>query len=285
MQVKSTDGVTLNVRVAGNLASGRVMVVLHGGPGYSHEYLNGLSQLAGDDFAVVSFDQRGAGKSSAPVNAHYGFRAQVSDIEAVRQAVGAERIHLLGYSFGSIFAQYYASERPWRVKSLTLYNGTGPSKACFDAADKMATEIYERLVADKKVPRPLPEDPKEAMRAELPFYFRNPKSKIPSDYFDARFKLETAMKTVEAAGKWNLRKSLTRYKGPAFVVVGDSDPFGVDSSKAIHRAIRQSKLMILKNTGHNIYEGADAFYPRMKHFIDCADPVFSTTAGAVDTFS
>jgi hypothetical protein len=41
------NGVELYVRVAGDPASGNVLIAIHGGPGMTHDYMLGMEQLAG----------------------------------------------------------------------------------------------------------------------------------------------------------------------------------------------------------------------------------------------
>ena len=78
---------------------------------------------------VVRFDKRATGlsdRSAAPPT----LDQQVPDVEAVRQAVGAERIALSGLSQGAAVALLYALRFPERVTHLILVDGV-----CCDARD------------------------------------------------------------------------------------------------------------------------------------------------------
>lgn len=59
------SGVALYVRVAGNLASGNVLIAIHGGLGMTSDYMLSLEELAGPNLAVVTYDQRGVGRLPA----------------------------------------------------------------------------------------------------------------------------------------------------------------------------------------------------------------------------
>ena len=61
-----TPEVSLYTRIAGNVQSGNVLIAINGGPGLSSHYMLGLEDLAGENFAVVTYDQRGVSRSSAP---------------------------------------------------------------------------------------------------------------------------------------------------------------------------------------------------------------------------
>src|SRR5687768_4543136 len=97
---------TLHLRVVG--AGPETMVVLHGGWGLSSEYLRGLEALAGPTLRVVTFDQRGVGKSTGVVAKENVMAQATADLEAVRMALGVEKIHVLGHSAGGLNALHYA---------------------------------------------------------------------------------------------------------------------------------------------------------------------------------
>jgi pimeloyl-ACP methyl ester carboxylesterase len=82
------------------------MIALHGGPGQSHQYVLDLERLAGPAFAVVTYNQRGVGGSTSPPGepSNYELMDCVEDLETVRRATGADRIHLLGHSWGVVVA-------------------------------------------------------------------------------------------------------------------------------------------------------------------------------------
>ena len=110
--IVTTPEVTLVARVAGNLQSRNALIAINGGPGLTSNYMLDLELLAGRDLAVVTYDQRGMGKSSKPLApgspASYTLLKYAEDVEAIRQALHVERIHLFGHSFGGIIAMQYA---------------------------------------------------------------------------------------------------------------------------------------------------------------------------------
>ena len=78
-------------------------------------------------YQVVSFEQRGTGRSPAP-GATYSIDEYVGDLCAVADAVSAERFHLFGHSWGGLYAQIFAQRHPERLLSLFLCSpssGTG----------------------------------------------------------------------------------------------------------------------------------------------------------------
>jgi proline iminopeptidase len=95
-------------------------ILLHGGPGFPSHYLKPLEALA-DERAVVRYDQLGAGKSAATTDTTF-FTIQhfVAELDSLRAALGYERVHVVGHSWGTILAFEYYRAHPERVASLTL---------------------------------------------------------------------------------------------------------------------------------------------------------------------
>ena len=106
---------------ARHLASGRTpAIVIHGGPGLSHFYLLTLTALA-DERPVVLYDQLDCGFADRPGNpANWTVDRFTSEIGAVASALGFDRAHVIGHSFGGSLALEHAAGRPETVKSLVL---------------------------------------------------------------------------------------------------------------------------------------------------------------------
>jgi L-proline amide hydrolase len=101
------------------------LVVLHGGPGATHDYLLSLTDLA-DGRAVVHYDQLGNGRST-----HYPDRGAdfwtvdlfVRELHNLVDALGiADRHHVLGQSWGGFLAQEYAFTQPQGLRAVVLAN-------------------------------------------------------------------------------------------------------------------------------------------------------------------
>jgi pimeloyl-ACP methyl ester carboxylesterase len=93
--------------------SGNVpLLLLHGGPGAGHDYLEPLAGLA-DDRAVIFYDQLGCGRSDQPDDPSlWHIDRFVREIDTVRAALGLERVHILGQSWGGWLAIYNTINGP-----------------------------------------------------------------------------------------------------------------------------------------------------------------------------
>ena len=89
-------------QVVGKLpaTSGRLpLLVLHGGPGFPHDYLEDLAGLADHGRTVVFYDQIGCGKSDHPDDAALWTMATfVEEVAAVGDALGLDHVHVLDHS-------------------------------------------------------------------------------------------------------------------------------------------------------------------------------------------
>ena len=126
------------------------LVVLHGGPGGTHDYLLSLADLA-DGRAVVHYDQVGNGRST-----HYPDRGAefwtvdlfVRELHNLVDRLGiAGRHHVLGQSWGGFLAQEYALTQPAGLRTLVLAD-TAASWADFATeAGKLRAELPEEVQA------------------------------------------------------------------------------------------------------------------------------------------
>jgi L-proline amide hydrolase len=107
----------------GDAAAPAPLVVLHGGPGATHDYLLSLADLA-DGRAVVHYDQLGNGRST-----HYPDRGAdfwtvdlfVRELHNLVDSLGiADRHHVLGQSWGGFLAQEYTLTQPPGLQALVL---------------------------------------------------------------------------------------------------------------------------------------------------------------------
>ncbi len=96
------------------------LLVLHGGPGFPHDYLQSLEGLA-DERPVVFYDQLGCGQSDRPDDpALWNVERFVEELGQVRGALHLDRVHILGQSWGSMLATDYALTQPGGIVSLIL---------------------------------------------------------------------------------------------------------------------------------------------------------------------
>lgn len=102
------------------------ILVLHGGPAATHEYLLSLAYdlPTQQGFEVVMYDQLGSFFSDQPTEDIWNIERWVEEVEAVRQALGYTRdnFYLLGNSWGGILAMEYALRHQEHLNGLIVCN-------------------------------------------------------------------------------------------------------------------------------------------------------------------
>ena len=117
--VLAVDGGRIWYKKTGT-GTGTPVILVHGGPGFSSFYLKSLEAL-GDDRPVVRYDQLGGGKASGLTDTtkmtipHF-----VAELDSLRSALGYDKFHLVGHSWGTMLGYEYYKAHPEHVASLTL---------------------------------------------------------------------------------------------------------------------------------------------------------------------
>ena len=115
--VHATDGTRIHYEVTGK--SGATPVLMIQGLGASKNAWN-LQRIAmATRFRIISFDNRGAGRSDKPTEP-FTLEQMADDALAVLDAAGIETAHVVGASMGGVISQIIAVKYPHRVRSLTL---------------------------------------------------------------------------------------------------------------------------------------------------------------------
>ncbi|HQR17941.1 MAG TPA: alpha/beta fold hydrolase [Gemmatimonadales bacterium] len=268
---RSLRGVELFER---RLGHGPATVVLHGGPGAHHDYLlPGFDALA-DRRTLIYYDQRGGGRSAVPRDVPVGWREQVADLEALREAWGLERLSIAGYSWGGLLALLYATEHPGRVERLALVS---PAPAWRAARLEFERRFTERTMA------PALQEARATLRASglrerdpaafqrrtfelsVAGYFHDP-AKV-SGLTPFRVTGRTQQEVWDSLGDYDLRPALARLRIPAIVVHGDDDPIPAESAQTL-AALLAAPLHLLADCGHVPYvEAFDEFRRRLDAFL------------------
>ena len=269
-----TPEVTLVARLAGRLQSGNVLIAINGGPGLTSNYMLDLEQLAGRDLAVVTYDQRGMGKSSKPPAsgspASYTLLKYAEDVEAIRQALHVERIHLFGHSFGGIIAMQYAVLYPEHVASLIFFGGGPPTWQGIQACNQKMLARVQSLIQAGVI---LPMDQWKAGGIDpiLPAYFYDPKFTFPEDALGGppQFDQSVSDLTYQNVVKLDLRPELASLQKRVLLMIGRDDPFGLQMAEAVRDALVHSTVdyVVIDHCGHFWHECPDAFYPRLRKFL------------------
>ncbi|MHC4574456.1 MAG: alpha/beta fold hydrolase [Planctomycetota bacterium] len=253
---------------------------LHGGPGFDHNYMLPLSQLA-DDYRVIFYDQRATGDSTGVADANsITVDNFVEDLEGLRKELNLGKMHVIGHSWGGGLAIYYGIKYPANLRSLILLAAGGGGRKYFE-------EYFENVGK-----RMRPEDAAAMREIEQSDAFKNweveaferyyriamkPFFCAPSlagqmDFCIGRNTVKNQRKTAELLmkdiGDFDIHGKLAVIDCPTLLICGDSDPGPCWGPYKIHKHIPQSKIVFLKNTGHMPFvESAKETFSLIRSFL------------------
>ena len=132
-------------RVYGDLSAGTPLVVLHGGPGASHDYCEPIADLmAATGRPVVLYDQLGCGLSQHLPDAPADFWTVSlfkSELAALVEHLEIERFHLIGQSWGGMLGMEVALDHPSNLVSLTVANSPASMPLWAQEADRLRSYL------------------------------------------------------------------------------------------------------------------------------------------------
>jgi proline iminopeptidase len=278
-----------------SIGSGPPLLVVHGGPGASHDYFLPYFLPLARTHRVVFIDERGSGRSQKLEDAKlYTVEAMVEDTEAVRRALGLGRVALLGHSYGGVLAQAYALKYQRYLSKLLLcstFSSTKALNAVFVLMkEKMAPELRERI--DKIEKEGLFGHGKDYERNRYTNdymiaawgegYFPYLYQRRPDANFDpvangiiswdlyremwgshGEFVIDGNLATVEYTER------LSQIHVPTLITAGDHDESDPSLARAMQEKIAGSRLVVLPGSGHMTFVDQPSLFLRtVEEFLD-----------------
>jgi proline iminopeptidase len=277
------------------MGRGAPLVIVHGGPGASHDYfLPHLLPLMRTN-RLIFIDERGSGKSSKLEDPkEYTVASMVEDLEAVRVGLGLGKISLLGHSFGGVIVQAYALKYQKHLSHLILGSTFASTKELNEALARMKAAMEpkdrERITSleaaglfGKGEVWEHGRYPEEyAKLAWGKGYFPYLYQKRPDPTYDpvssntdtawdvyremwgsdGEFVVDGNLKEVEYVER------LSEIKVPTLIIVGDHDESDPKMSKEMHEKIAGSQLVILPDSGHMTFvDQPEQFLKTVREFV------------------
>ncbi len=288
-------GVRLGYRIVGHGPD--TLIVIHGGPGFTFDYLAADLEPLAARHALVFYDQRGSGRStlvsdSAALDA--GFYAD--DLEAVRRELRLERANLLGHSWGAAVVALYAQKYPARLGRLVIVAGMPLTMAGLErsfgtmqaARDSGEIARMEAAMAARRADpadhaacrtyyaiwfRPFFADPASAGKSRGDICAGSPES--------MRNKMASVDRYVIASlGRYDWRPVMRSVRAPTLVVHGSEDPLLLEFAREWAATRPASRILVLDGIGHFPYvEAPDRFFPAVDRFLGGGWPSGAVAGG------
>lgn len=129
-------------------SNAETIMLLHGGPGVPDEMLEVVNILK-NKYRVITFEQRGVG-SSVCKGCGYKMDDYIADIDAIAKQYHLDKFHLFGHSWGGLYAQIYAAERPDKIKSLFLCSPSSGTNTLWKATEKEVMQFNKKIASKKE---------------------------------------------------------------------------------------------------------------------------------------
>ena len=266
----NANGIAHWGRIAGSHHRTTPLLIIHGGPGGNHYVFERTIGPRLEAFApVIYYEQRGSGRSAAPAEPDaYSLPLLVSDLEALRTALGLNRFIPLGYSFGGELALEYTLAHQDRVARLIVQAPSGTANPVYQAYVQL--EGFE-TVAEGKLKQQIRSirSGGETSQEQLAqvwntvdsatvdrFLFQNQEIARYNRNLWRESGIINTGQMARALQKQpkrdpSLRQRLSEIHLPALVIIGLYDRnTGVDSARNLAATLPQGKLALFEQSAH-----------------------------------
>jgi pimeloyl-ACP methyl ester carboxylesterase len=245
------SGATVHYRDQGQ-RNGPALVLLHGSNASLHTWEPWVAQI-GDQFRMVSIDLPGHGLTGPAPGDDYSQEAMTQFVNEFTTVMNIERFALAGNSMGGGIAARFAIRHPERLTALILVDAAGmPTRTQRDPGLGFIiarTPVIQNIMLYVS-PRGLFEDGlKKAIVND---------AIVTPEMVDRYWILNrktgnraASLKRFQTPFDDFIQQNVTRISTPTLIIWGESDTLTpLDIGQAYNAAIRGSKLVVFRNTGH-----------------------------------
>jgi pimeloyl-ACP methyl ester carboxylesterase len=252
------------VEVTGGTVGGWVVgdgvpvLLLHGGPGLSFEYLDELGSELGDGFQVAAYQQRGLEPST--VDGPFTIAQAINDALAVLEFLNWSRALIVGHSWGGHLALRLVAAAPQRLLGVLAVDPLGVvgdgGMAAFEAEmlartpkerRERAHELDERAMAGKGTP----EEGLESLSIVWPAYFADPDNAPPMPPVRMSVPAYSGIIAEVMTGLEEVADALRSGKVPYGVIAGAGSPMPWgQAARASAELSPRSVLTVVPAAGH-----------------------------------
>jgi poly(3-hydroxyalkanoate) depolymerase len=195
---------------------------------------------------VISFDAPGVGRSTA-YRRPRRMRGVASTVEGMLDALGYDRVDVLGVSLGGVIAQQLARQAPRRVRRLVLA-ATGPGLGGVPGSPRALLSLatprryfqpdYYRRVAGRIYGGAARRDPDALLHGSVARFVERPS-------------LWGYLGQLYAISGWTSLPWLSTLPQPTLVLAGDDDPIvPLVNGRILARLIPDARLRVVRGGGH-----------------------------------
>lgn len=268
-------GATIYYEVLGS-GSSLPLLVVNGGPGFDHSYMHVSNawETLSQHRRVIFYDQRGTGRSITSTKGQtYTLADQISDLEDLRAQLGADKIDLLGHSWGGYLVMAYAARHPEHIAHLMIVDSAAPH---FDDTIFLFKDVFPEGT-EREDNLAFAEDmgDRTAVEANLHeyitmlFYSTQKRDEFVASFSPDAYHKDVNEAVVNDIKRFDLNPELKKFRFPTLVITGRYD-INVAPLVAykIHQTIADSRFQVFEHSGHlPFFEEPDAFVQSVEEFL------------------
>jgi L-proline amide hydrolase len=279
-------------RVTGDLKAGkRPLVVLHGGPGASHDYVDRVKLIASQGRAVVHYDQLGCGKSTHLKDKGADFwtvQLFLDELDSLLDHLGIRgAYHVLGQSWGGMLGAEHAVRQPAGLKSLVISDSPASMELWVEEANKLRDalppEVQATLVKHEAAGTTGSADYQTAMKV---FYDRHVCRVVPTPPEVARsfaqieadptvyFTMNgpSEFHVIGSLKHWSIIGELHKIKVPTMLISGRYDEATPPTVQPFRDNIKDVRWQIFEHSSHMPHvEETELYMKSVGAFLDQND--------------
>ena len=205
----------------------------------------------------------------------------MTELEVVRAALGFEKMHLLGQSWGSFLALEYALRSPQKLQTMTLYSGAASTIQCHDGMQTLLQQLPAETVAVMKRYEAAEDYDNPEYLAAVQVLLDRHLCRVqpwPDELTRSVNNMGTAVyNTMWGPNEFTLTGNLASWDRsdrlgeidiPTLIVSGRYDEVIPACSETMHEGIRGSQLEIFENSSHLCHlEEPEKFFPLLTGFL------------------
>jgi proline iminopeptidase len=260
------------------------MLLLHGGPGLTHEYLEVFEKfLPKKGVEFYYYDQLGSGLSDRPNDVRLWTAGRFRDeVEQVRRGLGLDDFFLFGHSWGGLLGMEYALKFQCHLKGLVISNMTASAASYNKYLNRLRRRFplqVRRMLSEYeargdygavKYQDALDEYFYDTYMCRLnpwPEALERSDKHTNSEVFDT-IHGPNEFVTTGTAKHWNRWKDLQEIRVPTLLLVGRYDTMSVDDIKRMGRLVPNSRVVVCQDGSHlSMYDDQQTYFHELLEFV------------------
>ena len=235
------------------------LIILHGGPGGPHNYLEPLKDIASKR-TMIFYDQIGCGKSDRlPNKKDWQVKTFVEELKEIIKKLNLKEYHLLGHSWGAALAVSFISTTPNGLRAIILADPYLSTPIWIKDAKKLIKKLSKKM--QKAINKGETDSPEYKSASDeyykrfvrrmnpVPRAFKKPSKGFGKEIYQGmwgpkEFSVRGTLKEYDAS------KKLKSIRSPVLLVCGKYDEATPGALKIFHKLIPGAKIKIFQKSAH-----------------------------------